>query len=232
MVVIYSLPGVNREAVIQEQVARTAVLFSSSWQSDQNYLITPISTRALNNSEASETVHYRGSSGDMADSPDTFHQVGNEFSGAWFRSRSVSGQYLQAVRPSRSVLTVTNPQALATGEAPAVLSSFPAELDKVFLIDTQGHYWTCEHLEPGRKQSCSASEVEDFDKFWADARTNAGGKLAPFLARAGNRSGCFYATCTPPPDDRLATLSEVRWSIVQGICLGPWVASPAPENAP
>jgi hypothetical protein len=233
VIACYSLPGMTREAVIQEQVARTALLFSNSWHNDQSYLITPISENALNNVTAPIGYRMYSRRANFADSADNYLQQAGEYSGNWFRSRHVSGQYLQAVRPSRSVLTVLNPQALAThGAAPVVLSSFPKELDRVFLLDQNWHYWTCDHLEPGRKTTCLPSTGEEFNSFWNKACADAGGKLRPLLSRVQNKPGCFYATGAPPDGDRLATLSEIRWQVAQGIYLGPWLASTSPENNP
>lgn len=233
MIAVFSLPGMNREAVVQEQVAQTAVLFSTRWHNDQNYLITPISAQAINDASAPTGVRLYSSRTDLADSPDTFRQQGNEFSGNWFRSRTVSGQYLQAVRPSRSVLTLLNPRAPGSAQQPpVVLSSFPQELTTVFLRDQQGSYWTCEHLEPGSKKTCSASEASDFYHFWAAACANAGGKLRPLLNEAAGRNGCFYATGIPPASDTLTTLGEIRWQVASGVYLGPWVAAPQSETGP
>jgi hypothetical protein len=233
MIAIFSLPDVNREVVVQEQVARTAVLFSNQWHNDQNYLITPISNAAMQNALGADGGRSYGAVTNPGDTPAIYHQDGDDYSGNWFRSRSVSGQYLQAVRPSRFALTVMNPPLNGNlQDAPVVLSSFPDELDKVFLRDWQGRYWKCAHLEPGRKASCVSCPPYDFDKFWNDACVNAGGKLRPLLTEAARRNGCFYATGIPSPDERLATLGEVRWEVVQGIYLGQWVASTTPENAP
>jgi hypothetical protein len=234
MIAIYSLPSVNREVVVQEQVARTAVLFSNTWHNDENYLITPISDRAMKDAMAADGGRTISSPGtNLADSPDTYHQDGNDYFGNWFRSRSVSGQYLQAVRPSRSVLTVLNPQALTSrGDPPVILSSFPQELSRVFLLDNQGHYWTCDHLEPGHKKTCQSCTEADFNPFWNNACADAGGKLRPFLSRVRDHAGCFYATGIPAPGECLTTLGEVRWQVAQGIYLGQWGASTSPENEP
>jgi hypothetical protein len=232
VIATYSLPGMTREAVIQEQVARTALLFSSRWHSDQDYLITPISENALTNVTAPVGYRMYGRRANLADSPDTYVEQDGEFSGNWFRSRHVSAQYLQVVRPSRSVLTVMNPVALAGGQPPVVLSSFPQELDRVFLLDQHSHCWTCDHLEPGRKTTCVACTGRDFNLFWSAACADAGGKLRPLLSQAGNQPGSFYATGLPPIGDRLATLGEIRWQVAQGIYLGPWIASTSPENGP
>jgi hypothetical protein len=233
MIATYSLPSENREVVIQEQVAHTAVLFSSKWHNAQSYLITPISETSMKNALTGDGARTSNPGTNLADSPDTYHQNGDDYFGNWFRSRSVSGQYLQAVRPSRSALTVLNPQDLdSAGKPPMVLSSFPRELSQVFLIDNQGHYWTCTELEPGRKKTCTPSTEIDFKSFWKGACADAGGKLRPLLSQASNRAGCFYATGIPSSDERLATLGEIRWEVVQGIYLGPWVASSASEHAP
>ena len=208
LIAIYSLPASDRETVIQEQVSRTALLFSNQWRSDQNYLITPISDQAMKNAMARDGSRTYAGNRDLSDSPDTYHQTGNEFSGNWFRSRSVSGQYLQAVRPSRAAITVMNSDAVNAGHAPVVLSSFPTELDRVFLLDAQYHFWTCSQLRPGQKNTCTASTAGEFNQFWSHACANAGGKLRPLLQQVRDRPGCFYATGLPPPSDRLATVGR------------------------
>jgi hypothetical protein len=228
LVAIFSLPGVNREAVIQEQVARTAVLFSNRWHSDQDYLISPVSESSMNNAAAA--AGYRGYSPatNLAAEADTYLQIGNDFSGNWFRSRSVSGQYLQAMRPSRSAVTVVNAAAVDAGtEPPSVISSFPGTLQRVYLYDNQGRVWTCEDLAPGRKEACVASTAEACSQFWMAACQNAGGKLRPLLNGAVNRPGCFYATGPLDASEALPTSGEIHWNAEPGVYLGPWVAASA-----
>jgi hypothetical protein len=228
----YSLPGLTGDAVIQEQTARTAMLLSSHWHSDQDYLITPISEHSLI-SAVTPIGHGSYSGPETSDeSANTYSQREGEFSGNWFRSRHVSGQYLQAIRPSRSVLTVLNPDALERGDAPVVLSSFPQELDRVFLFGRNGRCWTCEHLLPGRKTTCAPSTDAAFDSFWDAACAEAGGKLRPLLDQARNRAGCFYATGAATPGDGLVTLDAIRWQVAQGVYLGPWVVSTSPGSTP
>ena len=232
LVAIYSLPASNREAVIQEQVSRTAVLFTNQWHSDQDYLITPVSDDAMKNAMASNGSRTYAGNRDLSDSPDTFHISKNDYSGNWFRSRAVSGQYLQAVRPSRSSLTVVNPEALDSGQAPVVLSSFPAELERVYLVDNHDRTWTCSNVDPGHKVTCTAATMSDYNQFWTAACADAGGKLRPLLSQVRDRPGCFYATGTPAPAERLATLREINWQVTQGIYLGPWVTAPATGATP
>ena len=229
IVATLSLPDRHREAVIQEQVARTAVLFSTGWHDTQNALVTPISDRYL--SSLNDKNGGRNDRGNI-DSTDVYRQSGNDYSGSWFRSRAVTGQYLQAVRPSRAALTIMNPTDFAKGLAPVVLSSFPEPLDRVYLHDTSSHYWTCENLEPGRKQTCQSSRGVDFDTFWNNTIANAGGKLRPFLNGLRDHPGTFFATGTPPEADRLNTLSQIRWTTPEGIYLGTWIDNPAPETTP
>jgi hypothetical protein len=233
MIAIYSLPDVNREVVIQEQVTRTALLFSSEWQNSQNYLITPISEQSLNNAaDSNGTMSARGSNMDFGDSSANYIRQGDRYSGDWFRSRAVSGQYLEAIRPSRSALTVLNPSALQAGQAPTLLSSFPQKLTRVYLIDPAGNYWTCADLEPGRKQTCTSSTEPDFNNFWFGICDKAGGELREALGRVERHPGYFFASGIPPAGDTLNTLHQIHWQVVTGIYLGPWVASSTPENAP
>ena len=231
MIVIFSLPGANREAVIQEQVSRTAVLFRTEWQNQQDYLISAVSTRSMDNASGGAGSRANNYQQEMADASNTYRQSGNEFSGDWFRSRSASGQYLQAVRNSRAALTVLNPQGFASGQPPQVLSSFAGTLDVVYLLDGGGHYWTCRQLAPGSKQTCTSATYHQFRRFWNDARANAGGMLKRVL-NPDTRTGYFYATGTVPPSERLTTLGEIQWQLDKGIYLGPWVASTAPEGTP
>jgi hypothetical protein len=231
LIAIFSLPGANREAVIQEQIARTAVLFSNRWHNDETYLISPVSIRSIE--DAASPYGYRAYSGreNMASAADTYLQIGNDYSGNWFRSRSVSGQYIQAMRPSRSSLTVLNAAALSAGsEPPAVLSSFPATLSRVFLVDGQGHFWTCENLAPGHKATCIASSATVYGSFWATACGEAGGKLRPLLSATASHPGYFYAIGAPAADEVLPTLGEIHWQTDQGLYLGPWVASSTTGN--
>jgi len=232
MIAIYSLPDANREAIIQEQVARTAVLFSSEWHSDQNYLITPVSAQALDDAVAPRGTGVYGARSNLRDSPDVFRLEGHEYSGNWFRSRSIAGQYLQAVRPSRSTLSVLNPNGIARQEAPIVLSSFPLELKKVFVIDLQGNYWVCESLEPGHKKACVPSNKKDFAAFRDLVAADGGGKLGPFLRAVQDRPGTFLASGIPSQKDTLKTLGEIHWDVVSGVYLGPWVASPNEDATP
>jgi len=223
IIAIFSLPNSNREAIVQEQVARTAVLFSSRWRGNQNYLITPIASRVLNDETTIEAD----------DSPDVYRKDDKDYSGNWFRSRSVCGQYLQAMRPSRSVLTVLNSQAVnSSRKAPEVLSSFPNELTQVFLFDANNNCWTCRNLEPGHKQPCVASSEAEFKSFWGQVWLNAGGKLGPLLYEARDRRDCFYALGTPSSDETLATLGEIRWQVEECVYLGPWVSSSSEEGGP
>lgn len=234
MIAFYSLPDVSRQAVIQEQVARTAVLFSSHWHNDQNYLITPVSTEAMRGAILQDDeISLRRSNGSGADSPDSYHQEGDVLSGNWFRSRAISGQYLQTARPSRSVLTVLNPDTLDSHqEPPVLLSSFPEELTEVYLIDQKGNYWACQHLEPGQKKACVSCRESDYDRFWNTTYSQAGGKLRPALKKAAKRPGCFYASGLPSANDVLTTLGEIRWQAASGVYLGPWVASSTPGKTP
>lgn len=236
MMAIYSLPGASRQVMIQEQVAHTAVLFSNRWNNDQNYQITPISADAmrgaLGTEERRRTGHLLVGSGNRDDSSNSYYQEGNTLSGSWFRSRSIAGQYLQAMSSSRSTLMMVNANALhSSQQPPMLLSSFPGELDEVYLVDNEGNYWSCDHLEPGEKKTCKAASVSEYEKFWEKATGNAGGKLLPALKAAAARPGCFYATGLPAEHDALATLPEIRWRVANGVYLGPWVASPAPESA-
>jgi len=218
--------------VVQEQIARTAVLFSTRWHANQDYIINPISNPTVDSSPAGHGFRYYSRS-PRSESNWDYSLENGTYSGDWFSSRAIEAQYLETVRPSRATLSVLNADELAAASAaPVVLSSYPQRLDRVYLIDDAGHYWTCSDLDPGRKATCTASNVGDFAEFWTVACKNAGGKLRPVLNRAQGRVGCFYATGSVPEESRLATLAEIHWLSSPGIFLGDWVGIRNGETAP
>lgn len=233
IIACFSLPDRTSEAVIQEQVARTALLLSSSWHADGNYLITPISPHILHGEPPTAGHRLYVGRPDLADAADIYRQEEGEFSGNWFRSRNVSGQYLQEVRPSRATLTVlASPAASGAADPPVVLSSYPNRLDQVFVFGADSQVWTCRDLEPGRKTPCTPSDSTAFETFWREACVDAGGKLRPLLIHAGSRAGYFYATGPVSEAGRLPTLEGIRWRVAKGLYLGPWIATPATEAGP
>jgi len=232
LIAVFSLPGANRAAIIQEQIARTAVLFSNRWHNDQDYLISPVSDSSMNNAASPAGFRSYSPRTNLAAESDTYLQIGHDYSGNWFRSRSVTGQYLQAMRPSRSSLTVLNAVAVNDGKPPEVLSSFPGILTRVYVIDNGGRVWACDNVSPGHHEVCVPSTKEAYTKFWTDFCSDAGGKLRPLLATAANHPGFFYAFGAPDPSETLLSSSEIHWDPVMGIYLGPWVAAPATESRP
>ncbi len=232
MLAFFSLPGTNREVVIQEQASRSAVLFNNRFRNTQSYLITPVSMEVMNAAMAHEgDFSSRRFSNHGDNTPNTYSQTGDELSGSWFPTRAITGQYLQAMRPTRSTLSVLNNDGFTKrGEAPIVLSSFADELSEVHLLDERGKYWVCRHLQPGRQQTCQSDSREDYARFWKTSCQLAGGKLRPSLQAAGSHAGYFYASGHPGSGESLTTLDEVSWKASSGVYLGPWVV--APEKSP
>jgi hypothetical protein len=228
---IFSLPEANREAVVQEQIARTAVLFSNRWHGDEGCLVSPISDNVLDGTVRTKYAYYHSPRG--GGSSDAYNKIGNDYSGHWFRSRSMTGQYLQVVRPSRSSITVVNAADFEAGpNPPVILSSYPQTLSRIFLVDHHDAYWEADDVEPGHKTTLRPSNKAAYIDFWTGASVEAGGKLGPLLRETKFRPGCFFATGAAIPGQVLPTLDEIHWQDEPTIYLGPWVAAPGTEKGP
>ncbi|MFM8893132.1 MAG: hypothetical protein ACKOTB_16215, partial [Planctomycetia bacterium] len=137
--------------------------------------------------------------------------------GDWFRSRSDQAFLIETVRPSRATLEFVTDAA-----GPAVISSIDAPLDRVFVIDDDGGFWTAGDVGTGERRQLEKSDAAAyaawFDRIVADA--------GPFRRAAAEslrgRPGYAYAETSQPAATAVETLGAIRWIDDRAAFLGPF----------
>jgi hypothetical protein len=192
--VICLQPERKKAAVLQEQIARTGVLAGSRFQIRESALISPIAPSELGKGQNN---HYAVD--------------GNEFTGDWFRSRSLQAQWVQAIVPTRAEITVTS----AEGAAPTIISSIDAVLQEFYYHDAQGRFWTASNVATGRRVALHSA-----DKLPEVLGEEASRSLLATFQRVGVPRGSFYATTTDPKL-LIPTLTSIRWERRPVAIVGP-----------
>jgi hypothetical protein len=185
--VVELLPARHEEIVLQEQLARTGLLLGSRFRTADAVWMEPI--------EMTDSMGGRPSG--------RVQRAGDTFSGAWFSSRALHGQYLESVRPSRARFEIS-------GEAthPRVVSSLPDTLEDVYLIDRKGAYWHATRVEPGRGVDLTA-ETEKTFRSWLTGTTPFHG---PRLRRAVQPGPGMIFAGARRTTAAVATLASLTWT--------------------
>jgi hypothetical protein len=192
-------------AVIQEQFSRTGVLLGSSFPIAEPAWLQPLWPSDVN-------VQRRETDGRTRD-------------GDWFRSRSDQAFLATAVRPSRARIEVVGG---ADGRPPEVISSIEAPLERVFVIDEQGGYWTAEDLGTGEKKPLAASDAGAFAAWFGTLLADAGPVRTEALGAVANLRGYAYATSRRADRLAVATLGAIRWEDERADFAGPFTRSRTP----
>jgi hypothetical protein len=195
-------PEQNTMSIIQEQFSRTGVLLGSSFPILEPSWLEPIDKRDWN---------------------DRFAEVnGRTRQGDWFRSRSDQAYLAVAVRPSRARLEVVGG---ADDTPPAVLSSIEVPLDKVFVIDEEGRYWTAEGVGTGQKKPLQASDAETYQRWFESLLADAGAVRRDALDPLRNIRGHAYASSSEAGKVAVKTLGAIRWVDERADFVGPFTRS-------
>jgi hypothetical protein len=195
-------PEQNTMSVIQEQFSRTGVLLGSSFPILEPSWLEPIDKRDWN---------------------DRFAEVdGRTRQGDWFRSRSDQAYLAVAVRPSRARLEV---EGGSDDTPPAVLSSIEVPLDKVFVIDEEGRYWTADGVGTGQKKPLQASDAETYQRWFESLLADAGAVRRDALDPLRNIRGHAYATSSEAGKVAVRTLGAIRWVDERADFVGPFTRS-------
>ncbi|MEI8234510.1 MAG: hypothetical protein WCH57_07455 [Verrucomicrobiota bacterium] len=190
---IHLLPGAHEAAVIQDQAARTGLLFGSAFRLPEDTIAIPL---RLNLPFQHQNRN-------------AYSVEGRAFSGDWFKSRSLQAQRFATIRPTRAELAVVSRDA-ATG-APVIVSSIESPLETVFLTDTNSTVWRADGLRTGEKAAMRPVSVKEREA-WADATlAPARAVLRETLGRMPFQEGHFAALVTRPRTEMLATLPSLRW---------------------
>lgn len=136
------LPGENKAAVFQEQVARTGVLLGKQFALPADTLIT---------------IGSGGSAGLNQDRE--LERAGDTASGAWFTSRAVQVHELRRITPTRARVELV--EGGADGRAPVVQSSVTTVLTDFRYVDAVGNRWTADELPPGKRVTLTSTTTAD-----------------------------------------------------------------------
>jgi hypothetical protein len=195
-------PEHNALAVIQEQFSRTGVLLGTSFPIAEPAWLEPLGPR---------------------DSQAEFVEAdGRTRRGDWFRSRDDQAFLATAVRPSRARIEFV-PGADAA--PPAVISSIEVPLERVFVIDEEGRYWSADDVGTGEKKPLAASNAEAYDKWFASLEADAGPVRKQAFAAVKNLRGHAYATSPQAGKVAVATLGSIRWIDERSDFVGPYTRS-------
>jgi hypothetical protein len=195
------LPETHEAVVWQDQVARTGLLLGSGFQLREEALVHPISLDGNSGRSGRLTVEGMGYSGD------------------WFRSRSIQGQHLATVRPTRAAITVTGTGASG---APIVVSSIGSPLKALFLTDENGKSWGAKIVRTGEKTVLQPSIGKDLGLPLDNASPARSGVSEIVKDRVVHPlPGTFVAAAADPMMEPMATLHSIRWKDDCVVYLGP-----------
>lgn len=135
--------------LIQEQISRTGLIFSSSFDIDNKIFMTGVPI-AKSNWSRYDTGSNNGNINITINETDQ----GHSFSGDWFQSRSQQGQLLSTIQPNRGKLTLSG-----TENAPTLTSSFAFDLEEILYRDLHGKLWIADHIPSS--QSVSLTSYSD-----------------------------------------------------------------------
>ena len=198
------MPGERLAFTWQEQVSRTGLLLSTSFEVPEEWWMRPMST------------HYSDDDDERAYSM----QVDGTHSGDWFANRRVQAQVLQRSAISRSSVQVRQEEA----GVPRILSTVEQPLTRLYYRDRIGVLWTVEELVPGHETVMRKTTPRDFERFQKEMRHR---KQSLFPGNdALNQGGWFYAEARNP-EGWAESLGSIRWEDK-----GQWMFGPVVEAAP
>lgn len=198
------MPEQNGMAIIQEQFSRTGVLLGSSFPMRE-----PSWMRPLQEGGRSEVL---------------LEVEGRQRQGDWFSSRSDQGYLLETVRPSRAKIE------LVTGSdpSPVVISSIDVPLERLFVIDEEGTYWTATAIGTGERKPLEPSNADAYASWYREIIADAGPIRAAALQAVRDRRGHAYAEASEAAAVAVETLGSIRWIDDKAVFVGPVTRTAAP----
>lgn len=191
----------QRLVIIQEQASKTGLLLSREFPLSETAFIAFVPRLPM--------------TGDL-----NLGRRGDRYEGDWFSSRSLQTHFLESVGPSREALELLNPDDLASGAAPVVLSSIPATLDELRWLDASGREWGATNISAGQRTTLEPLDAKAVKTADFATKAGAGSILQSSWKRAANRPGYFYALSAEVPEAFLPTLPSIRWGSNQVLWCG------------
>ncbi len=198
---VYVLPSAKKAVIMQEQVAKTALVFSTDFTAAPDLYITPI---RFAEASGKECPHYR--------------LAPQYLSGDWFANNAIQAQFMAFVQPTRARVEILSAASAQDGAPPrlTIRSSINATLQDLYVRDAEGHCWHGSHIAVGQqaeltRQSCSALR---------SARAGAGPKLRQTLGYIERQRGVFVAVAENDPGFVIETLPTIEWKEQRIILFG------------
>lgn len=220
-IAVHLPPGSAAAHVSQEQISRTGVVLGSSFSlprpSHLTQVVLPESPWAkFNEGSASQSINGRID--------------GAQISGNWFQSRSVQGQVLRSLVPTRGRIEVV--PAAAPGQPPSIVSSLEFDLATFGYLDAAGGLWRAEGtVSQGRPVTLVKDDLVNTDGTgWSERLKKIQDSCSPGLASritatVANRPA-FFATASGAPGFAIDTLPSIRWQDDQIVVFGNLPATP------
>ena len=212
----------NQAITIQEQLARSGVLLSRSFETEEPLLIQPLE---LNESRWT-FVH-----SDYNAPSTNYSRNGNNLSGDYFRSRSEQAHVLKKVSATRENIEQSG---TAPDGAPEIISSIATPLEKLAYIDESDKVWLAENVGTGAKTVMKPAPQNVYQ--WIDDELDTlrfADATAKELFKKNKRAGRFCAKLkdTGQGGFAAATLDSIDWSATNSIVIGKMKnAAPAPAT--
>lgn len=195
--IVALLPGDHQAAVIQEQVARTGLLFGTRFSLPDDTICAAIEVEDAA-SVPGRTLEYQRSEGRAF--------------GDWFRGRARQAQHLRRLTPTRARIEQVG---TAPDGAPIVQSSVGATLRNFAYVDRARTSWQAETIPPGTRVTLvraapDAGLAKPLRVFRAAPGTDSFQSLIGLMVQE-KTPGRFAAIAGDSELAPVPTLSSIRW---------------------
>lgn len=198
------LPDRPLHWIVQEQVSRTSLLLSRSFEVDPETQMMALKKKYWKSDQ-------------------DFYQRSAQFlEGDWFSSRKTQRHIIQQFQPTRARLS-TRSKKYAELEIREVISRLDLELEDVWIIDEDDEYWHCKKLSRGQWVELEKQDAVAYQNWWADAIDDASLRMRAYLNGVRHKKGYFYALAKANEEIPLSTLDSIDWQDDRIIYLGEWV---------
>lgn len=194
---VYLLPNAKKAVVVQEQIARTALLLATDFTVDKAVFMTPIRFAEAFGKERP-----------------TFKLTPQRFVGDWFANSSLQAHFIELLQPTRAAIHRLPPAAHRMGKQPdlTILSSINTTLQELYVRDATGAYWHGRHIPPGRNVTLRRSSRLQYDSW---RRNNLADRIGPRLAQSIRhleaQPNVFVGVAADAPGFVVETLPAIDW---------------------
>lgn len=197
---LFLMPDSRQELLTQEQLSRTGLLVTRRFPLADDLHVVQIPLPSRSRDRVLE-----------------LHRGGGGAGGDWFSNRSRQGQYLSAIRPSRSRVELLNPDPVRLERAaPVLVSTLAEDLTEVRYRDVHGKTWWADRLRVGEQVTLQRPDASAFQAWPSPAESQ------PY--------GFFEAKMDGSTSRMIETLASIRWQDSPLIVIGP--CSIAGEGSP